>query len=273
MPEMDGFEATAVLRRDERTKDVPIVAMTAHAMVLDRERCLEAGMNDHIPKPIDPKSLFRTVGRWLTTGNRQQKGRSHITKTDEEEEANGLSLLHGIDREAGLKRVMGNEGLFRKIILEFCSDFSGAVQEMEFLIASGKIQKARELAHTVKGTAGNPGAIELQQVAAALERKLAEYDGLPLSDYLERFRTSFEEVLKNRDLLNRPVREAHLRAESPSGNEEENRAKIRALALQLKDQMENSSFGYIATFEALQNLCGDGMHSQLKTCGNHNQEL
>ena len=65
MPVMDGIEATRIIRADSRFDRLPIVAMTANAMAVDRERCLEAGMNDHIPKPIDPDQLFGALSRWI----------------------------------------------------------------------------------------------------------------------------------------------------------------------------------------------------------------
>ena len=64
MPVMDGIEATRIIRSNPRFQTIPIIAMTANAMAADRERCLEAGMNDHIPKPIDPEELFRVLIRW-----------------------------------------------------------------------------------------------------------------------------------------------------------------------------------------------------------------
>ena len=64
MPEMDGYQATSKLRADERFADLPIIAMTAHATMEERQRCLAAGMNDHVSKPIDPAALFETVGRF-----------------------------------------------------------------------------------------------------------------------------------------------------------------------------------------------------------------
>ena len=64
MPEMDGYQATAKIRADARFAKLPIIAMTAHATIEERQRCLAAGMNDHISKPIDPANLFETVGKF-----------------------------------------------------------------------------------------------------------------------------------------------------------------------------------------------------------------
>jgi CheY-like chemotaxis protein len=70
MPVMDGYQATREIRKDERLKDLPIIAMTAHAMAGDHERCLEAGMNDYVSKPVDPEKLFSTLVKWIKPGER-----------------------------------------------------------------------------------------------------------------------------------------------------------------------------------------------------------
>jgi CheY-like chemotaxis protein len=72
MPVMDGIEATRAIRSDPRFGDLPIIAMTANAMAVDRERCLEAGMNDHIAKPIEPEELFRVLAQWIRSGSANQ---------------------------------------------------------------------------------------------------------------------------------------------------------------------------------------------------------
>jgi hypothetical protein len=71
MPTMDGLEATRLIRRSIGADELPIIAMTAHAMEQERQLCLDAGMNDHLTKPVDPKSLTRTLGRWIT-GHRKE---------------------------------------------------------------------------------------------------------------------------------------------------------------------------------------------------------
>jgi two-component system sensor histidine kinase/response regulator len=73
MPVMDGIEATRGIRSDPRFGDLPIIAMTANAMTADRDRCLEAGMNDHIAKPIEPKELFRVLAQWVRNGSASQR--------------------------------------------------------------------------------------------------------------------------------------------------------------------------------------------------------
>ena len=74
MPEMDGFTATRLLRAEPQLQELPIIAMTAHALVEERQRCLEAGMNDHVSKPIDPDALFATLMRWAKPRQVQAAG-------------------------------------------------------------------------------------------------------------------------------------------------------------------------------------------------------
>jgi two-component system, sensor histidine kinase and response regulator len=73
MPVMGGIEATRAIRSDPRFGDLPIIAMTANAMAADRDRCLEAGMNDHIAKPIEPEELFRVLAQWIRSGRVNQR--------------------------------------------------------------------------------------------------------------------------------------------------------------------------------------------------------
>jgi two-component system, sensor histidine kinase and response regulator len=276
MPEMDGFEATALLRRDEKFKDVPIIAMTAHAMASDQERCLAAGMNDHVAKPIDPEGLIRTLVRWLgkekgMAQEREIKARQGIKRKGEtpteNETTKGLPVeLYGIDRENGLKRVMGNEKLFQKIILEFCSSFSSTAAEIESLITRGHREEARKLAHTINGTAGILGARGLQQAAAALEKELMKPKGHVVIDCLNDFRVRFEEMLKNRELLQKTGQENDLQTTEETWKKETpaDLEQIKLLVLKLQNQLKNNSFDSTETFAEIWALAGETLRQQLK---------
>ncbi|MGQ3684074.1 MAG: response regulator [Candidatus Loosdrechtia sp.] len=271
MPVMDGFDATSLLRKHERFRAVPIIAMTAHAMASDKERCLAAGMNDHIAKPIDPEGLLRTLVRWLEAEKGEMKARREIPKTGkattENKTAKNLPVeLYGIDREDGLKRVMGNELLFHKIILEFCSSFSNAAREMESLITGGQREEARKLAHTIRGTAGNIGAKGLHQAATALENELLKPEGQVTSDCLNDFQIRFTEVLRNREVPEVSGTSENLR-ETEKVPEKETPAdleQIRILALKLKNDLKNNSFDAAETFARMWDLAGKALQQQLK---------
>ena len=174
MPVMDGYEATGAIRSDPGFKDLPIIAMTAHAMAGDRERSLEAGMNDHVTKPIDPEILYRTLAKWVSLSGAEgpekkkvdveSRAEAGIGRTTEE-----LPELDGINVEAGLKRLLGNVVTYRRILMQFSKDFQNAAESLETLFSEEKYDEAKILAHTIKGAGGNIGAESLQMAAAAIE--------------------------------------------------------------------------------------------------------
>lgn len=165
MPVMDGYTATRELRKNPRFADLPIIAMTANALVGDREKVLEAGMNEHIAKPLDIREMFITLAKWITPAQ-------SATAESVPESANGaeLPLLTGIDTEAGLSTCMGNTGLYRRQLLRFQETYTDF--EADFIRARSHSDPKvmLRLAHTLKGTAGNIGAYALMQAAADLER-------------------------------------------------------------------------------------------------------
>jgi two-component system sensor histidine kinase/response regulator len=176
MPELDGLQATQELRRDGRFAHLPILAMTAHAMAGDREKSLQAGMNDHVTKPIDPDELFAALHRWVKPADRPAAGTSPPTRPEGESpqkapppDADGLP---GIDRVSGLRRVAGNETLYRKLLLDFHRDYATSVERLRAALAEGRAADAERQAHTLKGVAGNIGATELHRAAQELDSAL-----------------------------------------------------------------------------------------------------
>jgi len=168
MPEMDGHTATRLLRSDARFKDLPILAMTAHALVEERQRCLEAGMNDHVTKPIDPDALFAALRRWVKP-REIAEANAAPTKTAEAR-AVELPGIPGVNVADGLNRVAGNRRLYRSLLEQFCEKQAGVGQQIGEAIQCGDRATAERLAHTLKGVSGNLGIAGLQQLAARLER-------------------------------------------------------------------------------------------------------
>jgi len=174
MPIMGGFEATKAIRNDGRFKDLPIIAMTAHAMAGDREKSLEAGMNDHVTKPIDPDELFSALVKWVEPGVRDMpEGRCDLDVPAKKEEDILSFPLPGIDITSGLSRVSGNKQLYAKLLCKFRSGQETAPQEIGAAFQSGDKETAARLAHTVKGVSGNLGAEGLYRAAAELEKAIA----------------------------------------------------------------------------------------------------
>ena len=118
MPEMDGLTATKLIRLQPQLQELPIIAMTAHALVEERQRCLEAGMNDHVSKPIDPDALFATLMRW-TKPRQSQTTVGVEDKSAEAPNAVILPEIEGVDMAGGLNRVSGNKPLYRDLLVQF----------------------------------------------------------------------------------------------------------------------------------------------------------
>jgi CheY-like chemotaxis protein len=160
MPEMDGFTATRLLRSNPRLQKLPIVAMTAHALVEERQRCLDAGMNDHVSKPIDPDNLFSTLLRWAKPQPKQAVGsQASLTPVRASDEV-GLTEIAGINLADGLKRVAGNRRLYRDLLGEFVAKQGNAAAEISIALERGDLKLAERIAHTVKGVAGNLGVFD-----------------------------------------------------------------------------------------------------------------
>jgi len=177
MPVMDGYQATKAIRKDPRFAGLPIIAMTASAMTRDKEDAVAAGMNDHVSKPIDTVELFQTLLKWIEPGERELPQDAMPSKPDEEKEDEAdIPDLPGIDTADGLKRVGGNKKLFRKLLVKFYEDYPRASAEIETALDSGDRELAQRLAHTVKGVAGNIGALEMQAAAAVVEAAVKHED-------------------------------------------------------------------------------------------------
>ena len=183
MPVMDGLDATREIRKDARFTELPIVAMTAAALEIDRQRCLEAGMNDHVPKPIDPDVLFAKLLQWIPPGEREMpEPIEEPAAVAVEEPANTgpaadlLLSIEGLDVEVGVKRVLGKRDFYEKLVRQFVEgeEVVESVATVRAQLAAGEHEAAERTAHSLKGVAGTIGAGELQQRAQGLETAIKE---------------------------------------------------------------------------------------------------
>ena len=182
MPVLDGYQATREIRTDPRFKDLPVIAMTASAMTQDREKALNAGMNDHVSKPIDVGELFAALVKWIKpgTGQRAASGKAIKPAMDNYTDMR-LPEIEGLDAVAGLKRVGGKKDLYLKLLKKFYSEYADIPREIETALSTGDHELARRLAHTIKGVAGNIGLVNIQVLAGELEAiiKNNALDGVP----------------------------------------------------------------------------------------------
>ena len=220
MPEMDGCQAATRIRGDSRFAQLPIIAMTAHATVEERNRCLAAGMNEHIAKPIHPNILFDTVARYYrpaaadpfkTNFDIEAAADSFRTTVDGEAiasvatspppppapavsaQAEEIPAVEGLDTADGLMRVAGNKTLYLKLLRQFIASEHDAPSRIRERLSSEDRATAERMAHTVKGVAGNLGAGALQSVAADLERAVRE--GAPAEALCDRLESVLSPLL------------------------------------------------------------------------------
>lgn len=181
MPLLDGYEATRRIRSDERFKDLPVLAMTANAMVEDKQNAEDAGMDDHISKPISPEYLFKALLKWIKPGER---GLPTLENNEDQDEDIGLSNISGLDLDAGLMRMGGNKGAYKKLLSKFVENQSSAVIAIRDGLKNGDREEVARTVHTLKGVAGNVGAGKLQHAAQVLENALKENDDRRRDDQL-----------------------------------------------------------------------------------------
>jgi two-component system sensor histidine kinase/response regulator len=182
MPVMDGLSATREIRAERRFAALPIIAMTANAMSADRERCLAAGMNDHIGKPIDVRILLRTLSTWTRKSDASAQLQSSHSASAAPPFVRGHPMLEcaGFDLAAALERLGGQPPLLRKFARSFVDEADEA-QALFGMLAEGREQDALLAAHSIKGAAAMLGGEALRAAAAALESALqrsAPYMGL-----------------------------------------------------------------------------------------------
>jgi CheY-like chemotaxis protein/HPt (histidine-containing phosphotransfer) domain-containing protein len=174
MPVMDGLEATRAIRNPQsaiRNHQVPVIAMTAHAMQGDREKCLEAGMNDYVSKPVATQALAEALEKWLP----EAKAEGGKMKDAGGEQKKGSSLiLHPsslvFDRAGVMARLMDDETLARKVAEGFLVDIPRQIEALRGYLEAGDVPTAERQAHSIKGAAATVGGEALRAVAGEMEK-------------------------------------------------------------------------------------------------------
>ena len=172
MPEMDGYEATRTIREDPKLKSLPIIAMTAHAMEGDEEKCLEAGMDGYIPKPINQDRLFHTIWKSLKRTERLP----HTGEPEDIPEKPAIetgelpATLPGINIQDALKRLNIGADVFKRILIGFLNNNKDTANNIKDIFEKKDWESLMHLAHSLKGSAGNIGANDLQDAAFQLEK-------------------------------------------------------------------------------------------------------
>lgn len=171
MPVMDGYEAVKLIREDKRFVELPIVAMTAHALNIEREKTRAAGMNGHITKPLIPEEIYECLKNFCITG--EFGGACSVVIADSINQPD-LNPIDGIDFRKGLKTVAGKTDLYIRMLGKFADSNADTVMRLRTFLGENDLKSAEMLVHSVKGVAANIGAIRLYNISDKLERLLIE---------------------------------------------------------------------------------------------------
>lgn len=186
MPVMDGYEATAEIRKDDRFKELPILAMTAHAMAGEAEKSISKGMNAHLTKPIDPEKLYAALAQWFTPLMKDRAANDALDTLERAEAPKPIEVttpadadlvpdhLPPFDVQAALGRLNGKKKLYRKLLFKFHDAYIDVIPTLNKMLEDGEMEEAVRLAHTLKGGAGNLEAKDVFEKARVLEEDLKD---------------------------------------------------------------------------------------------------
>jgi two-component system sensor histidine kinase/response regulator len=238
MPELDGIETTRRLKADPRHRELPIIALTAHAMADDRERFLSAGMDDYLSKPIEEAELVRVLKRWLATEDAESElSQDEVSiEPDVSPAANGgahprAPVIAGVDVAAALARVNGNLPLLQRLLGEFIERHGDAASAIKHCIRTGEFAQVAIDSHTIKGAAATLGAMSVATAAGAVETSVRA--GLDASSSVERLADALAE-LGQADL--------GAAARTPPAKTSDSETR-RALLTRLREQLQGNDLG------------------------------
>ena len=191
MPVMDGITATREIRKTNSA--IPIIATTAHAMVEELEKCLAAGMNDHVCKPIDPREFYETLAKWL--GKPAKMSATAASKNQLTLEGDTFPELDGFDCARALKMIGDNRSLLLKLFGKFAKNHGRTDVEISTALEQGDKVLAHRLVHTVAGVAGTIGAYDLERVSRALLKAIKNEKNVEIELLLRNFSREQARVL------------------------------------------------------------------------------
>jgi len=203
MPEMDGYEATKIIRKDSKFKSLPIIAMTAHAMKGDEEKCLEAGMDGYVSKPISQDRLFHTIWKSM-----EHEKKVPYYKEPEAPKDRDITVaqtedlperLPGINIQDALSALNIEKAVFKHILIGFLKNNKESANKIRDAFDKKDWELLVQLAHSLKGSAGSVGADKLYKAAQELET--AGKEGAPTSPLLDRVETALNQVLESLQML------------------------------------------------------------------------
>ncbi len=257
MPVMGGYEATYLIRKNEKFKELPIIAITANAMSGAKESCLKSGMNGYISKPIDPDELYKALVEWIKPGIREAD-QEEILSDNNSKAVKLPEKIEGINIQSALLRLRGNKVLLKDILIDFAEAYASVTQQIESEIEKGNFATAERVAHTVKGVAGNISADALHSAASELERGIRESKG-DYSSMLSAFHSSLQQVLESIEILkNSDDKDDHMPVKTVDIADIDLN-KMKKNIIQLYGFLKNSNAEASNSFEQLKDFIGNSI--------------
>jgi|GEM_PF-1402715 len=250
MPGMDGIEATGIIRNELNLIHLPIIAMTANAMTGDREKCISAGMNDYISKPIESKQIFSVLARWINIEKPSVSKISSEISVHQTHHSDATAMIEfdipeslpGIDIKSGLSRINGNKKLYLSLLKEFHMEHGETIEKIKKALSHDNPEYAGALIHAVKGSSGNIGANKAYHSAKALEAGI-HLDRHPSENLLKKFEADLSEVLESTVLIQDITADiSHTETRHNLQVETLNITELGFMLSKLKKMLEKNSF-------------------------------
>ncbi|MBF0102350.1 MAG: response regulator [Desulfobacterales bacterium] len=262
MPIMSGYEATGLIRRNEKFKDLPIIAMTAHAISGAKEECIQAGMNDYVSKPIDPDKLHKALVQWikpdireLTEEQKEKLKQSNDQNADVEMPEN----LAGINIEDAMKRLKGNKRLLKELLLGFSKKYASITEEIRSEIQKGDFTTAERLAHTIKGISGNISANDLYVASGELEMAIKERKEENYIGLLSNFTEALQQVLTSLKIFEQPDSVRTYDNTHCDNNKQIDMDNIKPILMELYGRIKNDNPDASESFICLKEYIGNSI--------------
>jgi signal transduction histidine kinase/DNA-binding response OmpR family regulator/ligand-binding sensor domain-containing protein/HPt (histidine-containing phosphotransfer) domain-containing protein len=262
MPVMDGYEATSKIRELKEHKDLPIIAMTADAITGVKDKCFEAGMNDFIPKPIEPDLLCRSILKWtgIVADNVNPYPGLIVQKSNTD-----FPDIDGIDVSEGLRRINNNRKLYITLLKKFIKNYEGFIPELTAKLNKNQMADAERMVHTLKGVSGNIGASKVFALNSQLNTKLKNNDINNLDaeiGELEKLLTTLISQLKTLEILQEPV-------EGSKSTEETSSMKFKNELIALKILIQENDFDSLEKADELKARMPNDLKKQMERVYDH----
>jgi PAS domain S-box-containing protein len=251
MPELDGVETVKAIRAQERLRSLPVIAMTAHAMLGDRERFLECGMSDYIAKPIEEEQLLGVLSKWINA--------APVPVASQEKPqvaATAPQLLPGLNVGDGVRRASGNADLYRRLLAEFRRDIDALIPRLNDSLARGANKEMLDDLHSLKGCAATLGARRVSDHAATLEVRLRLNQTVALTELTNLLGEVKESIARVIDVA--PTATSMAMPKAMAG------PQLLPIARRLDDQLRENNLGAVSCFEELKSAAGARFNGQMK---------